>query len=155
MGWSGLKTLTAKFREFVPHYTTTQQHVRCPNYDCDATITTHTRLRGERPPHHVSVETCSIMPKQPSEAGARTTWVPDIPYQDLKLGGGECPPRYSMGVSCREACLRLVNGEVALQSRRSRHCVMGMYDGLEIERELTHKANIEAMPFKCPEAFCG
>jgi hypothetical protein len=155
MGRRGLKTVAMKLREFVPHYTTTQQQIRCPNYDCEATITTRTRLWGGRPARYVSVETCSLLPKQAAEGSAHVNWVPDIPYQALNLSGGERLPRYTMGVSCRETCLMLANGEVACKSVRQRNCVMGMFDGLEIEREIARQANIEAMPFKSPEAFCG
>ena len=112
MGWRGLKTVATKLREFVPHYTTTQQQIRCPNYDCEATITTRTRLWGGHPARYVSVETCSLLPKQAAEGGAHVNWVPDIPYQDLNLSGGERLPRYTMGVPCRETCLMLANGEV-------------------------------------------
>jgi hypothetical protein len=155
MARKGLGKLTARIREFFPHHTMTQQKVHCPNYDCDATITTRTRLRAGHRARHVAVETCSLMPKQPAAAGAGVNWVPDIPYQNMALRAGEGPPHYTSGVPCPETCLKLVNGEVDLSPNRQRHCIMGMYDGLEIEREVNHKTITETMPFRAPEAFCG
>ena len=120
MAWKGLEKLTAKIRGFIPQYTVMQRKIHCPNYDCGAAITTRIRLRAGHRARHVAVETCSLLPKLPAAAGGRVVWAPDPPYLDQQLCESDYQPHYTIGVSCPETCLKLINGEARSRIRVGR-----------------------------------
>lgn len=155
MNWKGLKKINAKIRQLKPQYSVQQQRVRCPQYDCEATIATRVRLQSRKRARHVRVETCSLFANQPAALKAQIRGVPDLPNPALILGRGEALPRYVIGVPCRQTCLPLINGDLDHEPSRQRGLMMGMYDCLEVERDVDHKTNTASTPLRSPQSFCA
>jgi hypothetical protein len=155
MSWTGLKKLNAKIRQLMPHYSVKQQRIRCPQHDCEAIVAARVRLQTRRRARYIDVETCSLFANQPAALDAQIVGIPDLPDPALALGRGESLPRYVIGIPCQQTCLPLLNGDLDAKPSRQRGFMMGMYDCLEVERDVDHKTDAESTPLRSPQSFCA
>jgi hypothetical protein len=115
--------------------TLTEQTVRCPAYDEEATLAVRTDPLGCPARRHVGVATCSLLPSAPYVPPAQTAYLADMVAAGTYPYEVDTTPRHAVEVRCPKLCLPLLNaGESGPQAEPIR-CSSGMADSLELARQ--------------------
>src|ERR1700675_3988765 len=85
--------------------TVTQHTVRCPAYDCRASVAVRTDFSAAPSHRHVDVTTCSLMPSTPFTPPARTAYFSDMSPAEPYVYEISQAPRHSDEVGCPKRCL--------------------------------------------------
>lgn len=91
----------------------TRHSVRCPLYDCQATMVVRTNPLAQPRRQHVDVATCSLHPETLVSLPEKMVYVTDSSYDRPYPQEPGRYPRYTLGVPCRKNCLAILNTAAA------------------------------------------
>jgi hypothetical protein len=136
-------------------FAVTHHTVRCPSHDCNATVTVWATHRDQRRLRRAHLTACSLLSSELVAPKGTPVWVPDLPYYDLYLQDGSQYPRYAPRLMCHKDCLYALNHTEGTDRLHQQHCISGVIDGVELEREITHNTVAKTPPTQVPWSYIG
>jgi len=112
----------------------TQHTMRCPIYDCAASLTVRTDPKGYPSRRHVDVTACSLLPSTPFLLPARRAYFPDMEPPVPYVCAVNRAPLHSTEVACPKRCLPVMNAAEGGAAEPVR-CTSGVSDALELARQ--------------------
>jgi hypothetical protein len=86
----------------------TQHTLRCPLYDCTASLTVRTDFNGCVSARHLDVLSCSLLPSMAFVPSAANAYFPDMEPPEPYTHNIYPTPLHSTGLACRKRCLPVV-----------------------------------------------
>ena len=116
----------------------TRHTIRCPLYDCEATIVVRTNPLAQPGRQHVDVATCSLHPETLITLPERMVFVTDSAYDKQYPQEPWRYRRYALGVPCRKNCLAILNKAADSCVIQSVRCTSEASTGPDLAQQATH-----------------
>jgi hypothetical protein len=114
--------------------TLTEHSVRCPAYDCQASLIVRTDPIASPSSRHRDVTACSLQPATPFVPPTRTAYFSDMPPTPYPYEVDRTP-YHSDEVRCSKGCLAVLNAGASGDRAEPIRCTSGMSDALELARQ--------------------
>jgi len=116
----------------------TRHSVRCPLYDCQATIVARTNPLAQPRWQHLDVATCSLHPERLVTLPERMVFVRDSSYDKQYPQEPGRYPRYTPGLPCRKNCLAILNKAADSCATQPVRCTSETNNGPDLAQQATH-----------------